>query len=110
MRSLLKISLLYVVFAASVEDEGQSSSQQREAAAVPADIAVPPGQHIVLSAHAYGVQVYECRADAGGALAWGFRAPAALLFSPDRQVVASHFGGVDVGLPPGPYWKSVDGS
>src|SRR5262249_5834572 len=43
--------------------------------------------------------------------AWTFHAPAALLFAPDGSVVASHFGGVDVGLPAGVYWQSTrDGS
>lgn len=75
------------------------------ALAAPAEIAVPPGQHIVLEAHAHGFQVYECRAGTDGALAWALRAPAAVLVDDEAKLVAAHFGGIDVGLPAGPYWQ-----
>jgi hypothetical protein len=79
--------------------------------AVPPDIAVPAGQHQTFEAHAVGFQIYECKADATGKLGWALRAPAALLFDADDRLVAAHFGGIDVGLPAGPYWLSTrDGS
>ena len=90
---------------------GATAAEAQESLSIPPDIAVPEGNHVVLSARGFGTQNYECRADASGALAWAFRAPQALLFADDGTLVAVHFGGIDVGLPAGVYWQSVlDGS
>ena len=40
---------------------------------LPAAIA-SPGETVVLTAHAEGAQVYECKATADGKLAWAFQA------------------------------------
>jgi hypothetical protein len=69
---------------------------------VPPELAVPAGNHVVSRYAADGVQIYECT-DAG---AWTLHAPAARLINWDTQDVGRHFGGVDAGLPPGPYWES----
>ena len=37
------------------------------------------GEAVVLSVHAEGAQVYECKAAADGKLAWAFREPIATL-------------------------------
>jgi hypothetical protein len=80
-------------------------------AETPAEIAVPDGNHVVASYQATGFQIYECQPDAAGALAWKLRAPAAALFADDGALVAIHYGGIDAGLPAGPYWQSsLDGS
>ena len=77
---------------------------------VPAAIAVPEGNDVGFVGHATGVQIYECAAEAGGALAWRLRAPRADL-SDDTGKFARHYGGVDAGLPAGPWWESTrDGS
>lgn len=76
----------------------------------PAEIAVADGNQLTLMAVAKGVQVYECAAEAGGALAWKLHAPRADLFDEAGTQIASHFGGVDKGMPPGPYWEAKDGS
>ena len=80
------------------------------APAVPPELAVPEGQKLTYMAAARGVQIYECAADAAGALAWKLHAPRADLVDDSGAPVASHFGGVDKNLPPGPYWQSTDGS
>jgi hypothetical protein len=78
---------------------------------VPPEIAVASDQHIVLDAHGVGFQIYECAVSDGGKRRWAFHAPAALLLDEEASVVASHFGGIDAGLPPGAYWMSTrDGS
>jgi hypothetical protein len=61
----------------------------------------------MFSSHATGVQTYECQNGQ-----WAFRAPKALLFKPDSyQLTAIHYGGIDRGLTPGPWWESLhDGS
>jgi hypothetical protein len=74
---------------------------------VPEAIAVPEAHRVAFVGHATGVQIYECAPDASMALAWRLRAPRAELFDA-RRMFATHFGGVDVGSPAGPYWESVD--
>jgi hypothetical protein len=67
---------------------------------LPAAIAAP-GETIVLTAHAEGAQVYECKAGADGKLAWAFREPIASLLV-DGKTVGRHYAG--------PNWESTDGS
>jgi hypothetical protein len=78
--------------------------------AVPPELAVPAGNQLTLSAIAKGVQIYECAPDASGAPAWKLHAPRAELLDDAGRRIGVHFGGVDKGLPPGPYWQGDDGS
>jgi hypothetical protein len=75
--------------------------------AVPAAIAVPAGSVLLFSRHAKGVQIYECKNGQ-----WEFHAPQALLFAPQsKKLTGFHYGGIDRGLTPGPWWESLeDGS
>jgi len=68
--------------------------------ALPEAIAVP-GETAILTLHAEGAQVYECKTSADGALAWVFREPIATLFS-DGKTVGRHYAG--------PTWEYTDGS
>src|ERR1700728_1835089 len=43
------------------------------------DAIAAPGETVVLTVHAEGAQVYECKAGADGKLAWAFREPIASL-------------------------------
>ncbi|SRR6266498_1731883 len=71
---------------------------------VPEAIGVPPGSVLLFSRHAKGVQIYECRNGQ-----WAFHAPRAGLFDPQsHQPTGIHYGGIDRGLTPGPWWESVD--
>ncbi len=74
------------------------------------ELAVPTGNQLILAANAKGVQIYECAADASGTPAWKLHAPRAELLDDAGHQVAVHFGGVDRGLPAGPYWQANDGS
>jgi hypothetical protein len=67
---------------------------------LPAAIAAP-GETIVLSAHAEGAQVYECKAGADGKSAWSFREPIATLIV-DGKTIGRHYAG--------PNWEHNDGS
>lgn len=67
---------------------------------LPAAIAAQ-GEAPVLTAHAIGTQIYECKAGADGKLAWAFREPAATLTADDK-IVAHHYAG--------PTWEFSDGS
>ena len=69
-------------------------------AQVPPAIAAP-GETAIVTFHAEGAQVYECRAGADGKLAWAFREPIATLLL-DGKTVGRHYAG--------PNWEHVDGS
>jgi len=68
--------------------------------ALPAAIAAP-GEIVVLTVHAVGLQLYECKAGADGKLVWTFTAPQATLTA-DGKVVGKHGAG--------PSWEFLEGS
>jgi hypothetical protein len=70
------------------------------AAQTPEAIAVP-GETLIATFHAEGAQVYECKADGSGKLAWQFREPIATLLA-DGNTVGRHYAG--------PSWELTDGS
>ena len=55
----------------------------------------------MLTVHAEGAQVYECKAGADGKLGWAFREPIATLMA-DGKTVGRHYAG--------PNWEHSDGS
>src|SRR6201992_4462426 len=65
------------------------------------DAIAAPGETVVLSVHAEGAQVYECKAGADGKLSWSFREPIATLMA-DGKTVGRHYAG--------PNWEDVDSS
>ena len=65
------------------------------------DAIAAPGETVVLTVHAEGAQVYECKAGADGKLAWVFREPIATLLL-DGKTVGRHYAG--------PNWEYSDGS
>jgi hypothetical protein len=69
-------------------------------AGMPAEIAAP-GETAVLTVHAEGAQIYECKAGEDGKLAWTFREPIATLVL-DGKTVGRHYAG--------PHWDHMDGS
>lgn len=69
-------------------------------AQLPASIDAP-GEKALVTLHAEGAQVYECKAGADGKLAWTFREPIATLFL-DGKTVGRHYAG--------PNWEHIDGS
>jgi hypothetical protein len=60
-----------------------------------------PGETVVVTLHAEGAQVYECKAAADGKLVWAFREPIATLFE-SGKTVGRHYAG--------PNWEHADGS
>jgi Protein of unknown function (DUF3455) len=67
---------------------------------VPEAIAAP-GETVIVTLHAEGAQIYECKADASGKLAWAFREPIATLLV-DGKTTGRHYAG--------PTWEHGDGS
>ncbi|CCD89178.1 conserved exported protein of unknown function [Bradyrhizobium sp. ORS 285] len=65
------------------------------------DALVAAGEKPVLTLHAEGAQVYECKIDKDGKLAWTFREPIATLFD-GGKTVGRHYAG--------PNWEHQDGS
>jgi hypothetical protein len=59
------------------------------------------GEASVLTLHAEGAQVYECKADPAGRLFWEFREPVATLIEAGKTV-GRHYAG--------PHWEHADGS
>ena len=79
---------------------------QSLAGAAAAEMSLPvaiaaPDETVVLTAHAVGLQLYECRPGADGRLVWTFTAPQATLTA-DNKVVGHHGAG--------PSWELTDGS
>src|SRR5277367_1464403 len=60
-----------------------------------------PGETVVLTVHAEGAQVYDCKAGSDGKLVWAFREPIATLLV-DGKTIGRHYAG--------PNWEHVDGS
>jgi uncharacterized protein DUF3455 len=87
-------SMFALTLAAATLLVSQASAQ------VPAPIAAP-GESVIVTLHAEGAQVYDCKAGADGKLAWAFREPIATLLL-DGKTVGRHYAG--------PNWDHVDGS
>ena len=79
---------------------GLPASAMADDKPLPAAIAAP-GETVVLTAHAVGLQLYQCKPGADGKLAWAFTAPQATL-TVDGKVVGKHGAG--------PSWELLDGS
>jgi hypothetical protein len=75
-----------------------------EPPAVPEGLRVPPGEQLILEAHAAGVQIYTCEKSGEGPPSWTLKAPEAELRDARGQgaPVIQHFAG--------PTWKHRDGS
>jgi hypothetical protein len=65
------------------------------------DAIATSGQTQVALIHAEGAQIYECKADSSGKLAWQFREPIAALLA-NGTTVGRHYAG--------PTWEMADGS
>jgi hypothetical protein len=93
--SLLRIAALALLFFS-----GALLSAPAAETSLPGAIAAP-GETTVLTMHAEGAQVYECKAGADGKPGWAFREPIATLLV-DGKTVGRHYAG--------PSWELSDGS
>lgn len=78
-----------------------SGQASRVAAQAIPDAIAAKGEAVMLTLHADGAQVYDCKAGEGGRLTWQFREPIATLIQ-DGKTVGRHYAG--------PTWEHVDGS
>ena len=90
--SFLARAALTLLLASSVSAKAQTPLPDAIAA---------PGESVVITLHAEGAQVYECKAGADGKLAWAFREPIATLLV-DGKTIGRHYAG--------PNWEHIDGS
>jgi hypothetical protein len=90
----MRISMLPLAFVAASVLPTAVSAQVPPASAA-------PGENAVVTLHAEGAQVYECKAGNDGKLAWAFREPIATLIL-DGKTVGRHYAG--------PTWEHADGS
>jgi hypothetical protein len=65
------------------------------------DIIAAKGETEILKVHAEGAQIYDCKPDSAGKLAWQFREPIATLIF-DGNTIGKHYAG--------PSWELEDGS
>jgi hypothetical protein len=79
---------------------GLPASAMADDKPLPAAIAAP-GETVVLTLHAVGMQYYECKPGPDGKLAWIFNSPQATLTTNDK-VAGYHAAG--------PSWELTDGS
>jgi hypothetical protein len=79
---------------------GSLLSARVGATTLPEAIAAPR-EAVLLTVHAEGAQVYECKAGTDGKTAWAFREPIATLMA-DGKTVGRHYAG--------PNWEHSDGS
>jgi Protein of unknown function (DUF3455) len=87
--------------AATAWPMAQAAHAEPPAPTVPPEIAVEDGNKLFLVGHAVGVQIYACKAVAGG-YRWGLVAPRARLYGDNGKLITTHFGG--------PTWQAMDGS
>ena len=65
------------------------------------DAIAAPSETVVLTLHAEGAQIYQCKAGSDGKPAWAFREPIATLLL-DGKTVGRHYTG--------PSWEHIDSS
>jgi len=80
---------------------GKAAQATAQVAVQMPDAIAAKGEAVVLTVHAEGAQVYDCKAGEGGKLAWQFREPIATLIQ-DGKTVGRHYVG--------PTWEHADGS
>jgi len=97
-RSLLSLALLAPLLVAAA----LLAAGDRAPADVPDPIRAPPGERLVLAAHASGFQIYVCTPSGDGKLQWTLKAPEAQLRDGRGTLIGRHFAG--------PSWRYKDGS
>ena len=95
MRTTVSGSMLVLLLAPAAGATAQTPN------ALSHDAMAVDGRALLTTIHAQGAQVYECKTDTAGKLAWQFREPIATLIA-DGKTVGRHFAG--------PSWQLADGS
>src|SRR5580692_6640273 len=77
MRTFLEAAEIIVggVIVATLVWLPAANAQKVSAPEVPAAVQAPPGEHVILLAHASGSQIYTCQAGEEGKFSWTLKAP-----------------------------------
>ena len=102
IRIAMSAAAALIAACAQVDKVIPDLAMPRMGPSVPDNLKPPAGERRYLEAAAKGVQIYECRAGAGGAPAWAFVAPEADLFDINGHALGRHYAG--------PTWELRDGS
>lgn len=97
------LSIICILFAPALASAGEPPATPTTPATPPA-LAVPAGEHLVLTARARGAQIYTCAPDPKDAtqLVWTLKAPEAQLVDEHNRPLGKHYAG--------PTWEANDGS
>lgn len=99
------VAATLVAYASSVAFlSGCASLDSAVPPVVPANLKVPPGQTLSVTAQASGVQIYQCSASKTDPTRWewAFKAPEAQLTDTAGRSIGKHYAG--------PTWEANDGS
>jgi hypothetical protein len=96
---MTKMVVQILLFVAAVTG---AHAQQASRPNVPDNIKAPDGEHLVLTAHASGVQIYTCQQSSEGKYAWTLKGPEAELRDRSGALIGRHYAG--------PTWELKDGS
>lgn len=99
MKPFLNWAMRLTAAALAVAGPQVAAAQQAAPVSAPAAFNVAD-RAVLLIAHGVGGQIYECKADAGGATNWVLREPIATLIE-DGKTIGHHRAG--------PIWKLTDG-
>ena len=104
--TLLTVALLQTACASSAR---AAAGHDNRAPEVPPSLVVPEGNKVSFHAYAVGVQIYGATANTNSptGFAWTFRAPEAVLYDADGNVVGLHYAFAG---PTRPAWESESGS
>jgi hypothetical protein len=92
--SVMRATLFCAVLLSSISPLAAAAGEVPDAIAA-------PGEKLVVTVHAVGAQIYDCKADASGSQVWQFREPVATLLVAGKTV-GRHYAG--------PAWELADGS
>src|SRR3954464_14036766 len=89
------LALAVAVATALVLPLHANAGEDKRAPEVPVALQVPAGNKVEFHAYAIGVQIYVCTQSATDAtkFSWVFKAPEAVLYDADGNVVGIHYAG-----------------
>ena len=96
------LRILAIATALGVTALALAQTPAQPSADIPPSLQVPPGEKLILQAHATGWQIYTCGAGTDGKPLWTLKAPDADLHDEKGAVIGHHAAG--------PSWKYKDGS
>ena len=96
------LRILAIATALGVTALARAQTPAQPSSDIPPSLQAPPGEKLILQAHATGWQIYTCGAGTDGKPLWTLKAPDADLHDEKGAVIGHHAAG--------PSWKYKDGS